>query len=331
MAQTVFLTGGTGFIGSHLAEALVARGDTVRALVRGAPRWLDGVPVEVVRGDLFDGRALRAGLAGADVVFHVAGLTRATDDAAFEAANVAATTRLLDAVRDAAPGVNRVVVTSSLAAVGVCTGGVATETSPLRPISRYGTSKARMEAAIGPYRDALPLTVVRPPAVYGPREADIFAFFQTASHGLCPIVGDPDAPALTLVHARDLVSGMLLAAGADTAVGETFFLGSPRDHSWGEIRDATARALGRRLVTVRVPKGLVGAVGAVSEAAGRLTGTYPALNREKAREIRDACTRCSSEKARRLLGYAPSVGLDAGVAETIRWYRAHGWLPAGRS
>ncbi len=322
---TVFLTGGTGFIGSHLAEALVARGDAVRALVRGAPRWLAGVPgVTPVRGDLTDAAVLRDALTGVDVVYHVAGVTRAQDDAAFEAGNVAATTGLLDAVRLASPRA-RVVVTSSLAAVGACTGGVATEASPLRPISRYGASKARMEGALAAYAD-LALTVVRPPAVYGPREADIYTFFQTLSKGLCPIIGDPDVPALTLVHVRDLVAGMLLCADLPEAVGETFFLGSPRDYSWGEIRDAAAAALGRRVRTVRVPKALVGTVGAVAELAGRLTGQYPPLNREKAREIRDACVRCSSEKARRALGYAPSVALADGIAETIRWYRQEGWL-----
>jgi dihydroflavonol-4-reductase len=324
--MTAFLTGGTGFIGSHLAEALVARGDRVRALVRGAPKWLAEVPgVEVVRGGLDDAAALRSGVAAADVVYHVAGVTRATDAAAFEAGNVAATTRLLEAVREAVPNVQRVVVTSSLAAVGACAGGVATEVSPLRPISRYGASKARMERALDAFSD-LPLTVVRPPAVYGPREADIFTFFKTVSRGLCPVVGDPRVPALTLVHVRDLVSGMLLAADRPEAVGQTYFFGSPRDYGWGEIRDAAARALGRRVLTVRVPRALVGPIGAVSEAVGRLTGQYPPLNREKAREIRDACVRCTSGKARRELGYAPTVDLDAGIAETMDWYRQAGWL-----
>ncbi|HYE59367.1 MAG TPA: NAD-dependent epimerase/dehydratase family protein, partial [Rhodothermales bacterium] len=259
--MTVFLTGGTGFIGSHLAEALVARGDHVRALVRGAPKWLAEVPgVEIVKGGLDDEEALREGVTGADVVYHVAGVTRAPDEATFEAGNVTATVRLLETVRAAAPGVRRVVVTSSLAAVGACTGGVATEESPLRPISRYGASKARMEAALAAFSD-LPLTVVRPPAVYGPREADIFTFFQTVSRGLCPVVGDPRVPALTLVHVRDLVAGMLLAGDRPEAIGQTYFFGSPRDYSWGEIRDAAAQALGRRAVTVRVPRALVGPIG----------------------------------------------------------------------
>lgn len=327
MAQTTaFLTGGTGFIGSHLASALVARGVRVRALVRAAPKWLADVPVEIVRGDLEDAEALREGLAGADYVYHVAGLTRATDEAAFEAGNVTATTRLLDAVREAAPDVRRVLITSSLAAVGLCSAIVATEESPLRPISRYGASKARMEAALAPYHADLPLVVVRPPAVYGPREADIFEFFKTASSGICPVVGDPNVPALSLVHVRDLVAGMIAAAEAPNTAGGLYFLGSAAHHSWAEIRDATARALGRRLITVRVPEALVLPVGSVVETFGRLFGQYPPLNREKAREIRDACKRCAIDKAARDFGYAPAVGLDEGIEETIAWYRREGWL-----
>ncbi|MCA0268594.1 MAG: NAD-dependent epimerase/dehydratase family protein [Bacteroidetes bacterium] len=327
---TIFLTGGTGFIGSHLAEALVKDGHTVRALVRSDPKWLDGVAVETVRGDLSNPGLLRETLRGVDVVYHVAGLTRAplgpAGDAALHDANVTATTDLLDAVLDAAPDA-RVVVTSSLAAVGKRpSSGVADEATPLRPISRYGASKAAMEAAIRPYFDRLRMTVVRPPAVYGPREADIFTVFQTAAkYRLFAVVGDPKPLALTLVHVRDLVSGYRLAA-QERAVGGTYFFGSERDYSWAEIRDATAKALGHRLATLRIPKALVVPIGTLVERIGRMAGQYPPLNREKALEIRDACTRCDSGRAIVELGYDPSVDLEKGLAETIRWYRENGWL-----
>ena len=332
---TVFLTGGTGFIGSHLAEALVARGHTVRALVRGEAKWLDGVDVEIVRGSLSDIGVLWEAVAGADYVYHLAGVTRAQDDDAFEAGNVRATLNLLGAVKGNAPGVKRVLITSSLAAVGTCAGDppIADEASPMQPISRYGASKMRMEKALSDpqqmtqsYLDALPITVVRPPAVYGPREADIYTFFKTCSKGICPVAGDPFKPVLSLVHVRDLVGGMIDAAESDATVGETLFVGSPRVYSWAEVRDATANALGRRLLTVRLPRFLVGPIGAAAEAWGKVSGSYPPLNREKAREIRDACTACSSAKAHRLFGYAPTVGLDQGIAETIEWYRANDWL-----
>lgn len=330
---TVFLTGGTGFIGSHLAEALLARGYRVRALVRSDPKWLSGVGVEVVKGDLSDVETLWKALDGVDYVYHVAGVTRATDDAAFEAGNVRATLNLLGAVKMAAPNVKKVLVTSSLAAVGRCAVGVADETTPLDPISRYGASKTRMERALHEkhemaesYAAALPLVVVRPPAVYGPREADIYTFFQTVSKGLCPVVGDPHVPALSLVHSRDLVRGMIEAAEAPNTAGETYFIGSDRAYSWAEVRDATAKALGRRVFTLRLPEALVVPIGTAAEWGGKVLGQYPALNREKALEIRDACKICSVEKAGADFGYAQQVGLEEGIAETIAWYREKGWL-----
>src|SRR5690606_28080558 len=147
---------------------------------------LDVVPV---RAGLDDAAALREAVRGVDYVYHVAGVTRATDWQTFEEGNVAATVRLLDAVREANPGVRKVLVTSSLAAVGACAGGVADEDTPLRPLTRYGRSKAEMEAAVAAWRrehPAVPVVVVRPPSIYGPREADIYTFFKTVQTGLCP-------------------------------------------------------------------------------------------------------------------------------------------------
>lgn len=321
-----FVTGGTGFVGSHLVEALLARGVRVRALVRHRLKWLEGLDVTVVEGSLDDADALRAGVRGVDYVYHVAGLTRATGWEAFEAANVRGTLRLLDAVRTEAPHVRKVLVTSSLAVVGAADVPVADETTPLRPISLYGRSKAVMEERLAPYHADLPLVVVRPPAVYGPREADIFTFFRTVSRGLCPVIGNPHMPDLSLVHARDLVHGMMAAAEHTATAGETYFIGSEAHYSWAEIKRATTAALGRKALTVPVPGALIGVVGAVAEAAGRLLGTYPPLNREKAREIRHACKRCAVDKARAHFGYRQTIPLDEGLRETLAWYRAEGWL-----
>lgn len=324
-----FLTGGTGFVGSHLAEALLARGVAVRALVRTDAKWLRGLPVEIVRGDLFDADALRAGLAGAEVVFHVAGLTRAPEPAALERANVEGTLRLLAAAAEAVAAggpPRRIVVTSSLAAVGPSGAAPLTEDAPLRPISAYGRSKARMEAAIAAHALAGRTTIVRPPAVYGPREADIYTMIRTADRQrIFPVVGDGRVPRLDLVHVRDLVAGLLGAAEADAAAGETFFVGGARGYAWDEIHAAVVEALGHRVLRVPVAPALVRPIGALVEGAGRLVGRYPPLNREKAAEAAEAWL-ASSEKASRVFGYAPAVGLREGMRETVAWYRAEGWL-----
>jgi len=334
VSKTAFVTGGTGFVGSHLVEELLHRGvDEVRCLVRSDPKWLSGLDVEVVRGDLSDVEALWAGLDGVSHVYHVAGLTRAPEWDAFYEANVQGTLNLMGAVKHAAPEVERVLVTSSLAAVGRCRGDVATEAHRLRPVSRYGKSKAQMEEALREahqmpvsYAEALPLTIVRPSAVYGPRDRDILDFFRSVQRHVCPIVGPVSDPSLSLVYVRDLVSGMVDASLHPAAEGETYLLGSARPYAWADVKQAATEALDTWAATVPVPEPLVGVVGAAAEAWGWLTGTYPPLNREKAREIRYACTACSNEKAERDFGYAPDTPLDEGVSTTIDWYQAKGWL-----
>jgi nucleoside-diphosphate-sugar epimerase len=333
--KTALVTGGTGFVGSHLVEELLRRGmDEIRCLVRTDPKWLSGLDVTTVHGDLSDVDVLWDALDGVDEVYHVAGRTRAPTKDAFYEANVQATLNLLGAVKHAAPDLDRVLITSSLAAVGRCEQEVATENAPLRPVSMYGRSKAQMEEALQErpettpesYAETLPLTVVRPPAVYGPRDRDILDFFQAVKRHVCPVVGGGSARTLSLVHVRDLVAGMVDACRHPDTVGETYFLGSERPYAWNEVKRAATAALDTWAVTVPVPGPLVGLVGAVSEVWGAMSGTHPPLNRDKAREIRHACTACSIEKAQQDFGYAPSISLDDGVADTIAWYRSEGWL-----
>jgi nucleoside-diphosphate-sugar epimerase len=308
-------------------EHLLASGfSTVRCLVRSERKFLEGLPVSIVRGDLQDTEALARGVRGADYVFHSAALTRSTEWDDFQRANVEGTQNLLRAIRAHDPGVRRVLITSSLAVIGRCDHAVATEDDPLQPISMYGRSKMLMEQVVAGFIAELPIVVVRPPAVYGPRESDIYTFFRSVSRGVCPIVGSGRDPSVSLVHARDLVRGMTAAVRSESTVGNTYFLGSPDRYSWHEVRDASATALRRRVLTIPVPPALVGAVGAVSEWVGKLTGAYPALNREKAREIRSACKMCDHTRATNDFGYTPRIDLWTGVQETIDWYRSAGWL-----
>ena len=324
-SRTAFLTGGTGFVGSHVAEELIRRGWRVRALVRSAPKWLDGLDVEAVRGDLSDLHTLTEAAGGADVVIHAAALTRAPTLDALREANVEGTLRLLDAAATAEDPPGRVVVVSSLAAVGPSGSRPLTEDAPLKPISNYGRSKAEMEERIAAHPLAGRVTIVRPPAVYGPREADIYTVIKTAARQrLFPIVGDPNARVLDLVYVRDLARGIVDAALSPEAGGETLFLGGAT-HSWAEIHRAVTGALGRGALKVKVSPRVVAPIGAVAEGVGKLFGAYPPLNREKAREAREAWV-ASSEKARRAFGYAPATPLDEGMREAVAWYRAHGWL-----
>jgi nucleoside-diphosphate-sugar epimerase len=323
-----FVTGGTGFVGSHLVEELLRRGyQEVRCLVRSDPKWLEGLPVTVASGDLTRVGNRSPELEGIDVVFHVAGLTRAPHPDLLHRTNVDGTLAVLDAAE--AAGVPRVLVTSSLAAVGPSGGRALTEDDPLLPISHYGASKAAMERALAQRREAgrgPEVVVVRPPVVYGPREADVYTVIRAAARQrVFPIVGNGERERLDLVHVRDLARGMAAAAEAEGVGGETFFLGGPRPYTWGEVREAVAAALGHGLVRVNVPRALVAPAGAAVEGVGRLFGRYPPLNREKAREAKASWV-VSSGKARAAFGYAPEIGVEEGMRETVAWYRQHGWL-----
>jgi len=222
----VFVTGGTGFVGSHLVNALRARGDTVTCMVRRPALvkplgW--GSEVRLVRGDLDDDTALREGCAGAEVVFHVAGKIVARSAAEFMATNRDGTANILEAARDA--GVARFVFVSSLAVAGPTTiGHPIDETRPPAPITDYGRSKLAAEVLVR----AMPLswTIVRPPVVYGEWDRATLKVFQLARRGVVPVFGD-GSQELSVIHAEDLARSLIAAAVSPRAAGHVYFAAHP--------------------------------------------------------------------------------------------------------
>jgi nucleoside-diphosphate-sugar epimerase len=325
--KSAFVTGGTGFVGSHVVEYLLANGyDHVRCLVRSEPKWLEGLDVEIVRGDLGSFASIKKAVRGVEYIYHIGGLTRSKSLDELRKANVEGTLNVVRAVDEAAPYVRKILVTSSLSVIGQSDDPVADEDTPMNPISMYGRSKAEMEDQLKEWSSRLPITIVRPAAVYGPRENDIYTYFKSASRGLTAIVGDGTDPEVNLVYATDVARGVVEAAESTSAEGKTYFIGSERQYSWAEMRDAVADALGRRVVTLNVPPKMVERVGALFEKTAGLLGKYPPLNKEKAREILSACKMCSVERAKADFGYSQEVELDMGVRKTVVWYQDNGWL-----
>lgn len=321
----VFITGATGFIGSHLADALLEDPQNeVRCLVRSDLKWLRDKGVVPVMGDLHDLPALRKGLEGADVVFHLAALVKAPKPEIFFRTNVEATENIIRMAQKA--GVPKMVILSSLAAAGPSFQKPVTEADPLMPVSMYGQSKKEMEEMIhqvaGP-RDSV--TIIRPPAVYGPREENILSFFKIASRGICPIVGSGKTNRISMVHVADVVQALLLAWDQTETGVHTYFVSGPEVYTWNEIKDATAQALGRKLITLPLPPKVVSLVGSLTESVASLAGSYPIMNRDKAREMTLQWT-CSTQKIRHELGFRPVYGIREGLADTISWYRRHRWL-----
>lgn len=321
MGKIAFVTGGTGFVGSHLVEALLQRGySEIRCLVRSEPKWLKGLDVVHIRGSLSDSTLVEQALRGVDFVYHLGAMTRAPTWEMLYEANVTSTINLMMVAATAK--ISKVCIASSLAVVGDTGEVLADESTPCEPVSMYGRSKLAMEHALA--NMDLPMVIIRPPVVYGPRDRDLLTFFTAVNRGFCVVPrGDPG---LSLVYVLDLVRGIIEAAESPWTTSETYYVGSRRIISWGKLKKSSESALGKKSRMIQIPRSLIMPLGIISEFAGKLSRTYPALNREKAREILHATKQCSSIKAGEHFGYASQVSLNDGIKETIEWYRTQGWI-----
>lgn len=321
-----FVTGGTGFIGSHLVDALIADNlyEEVRCLVRTNEKWLKGKPYKRFKGDLHDLEVMQKAVDGVDVVFHIAGMVKAPDYQSLERANVDATENLLRIAQKA--GVPKIVVLSSLAAAGPSDNHPITEDIPMRPVSMYGKSKKQMEEMIQKTADAkTSITILRPAAVYGPREDQIYSFFKMADKHICPIVGDGEHPEISLVYVDDVVQGCMRAVEQKKEGVETYFISGAEICTWNEIRKVTSTVLGKKALPLYIkPKWVKKIAGGVEKAATFL-GIYPVINNEKANELILEWT-CSIEKAKKELNYEPEYSIEEGISRTIHWYKKHHWL-----
>lgn len=320
-----FITGGTGFVGSHLVDALLEQGwEDVRCLVRSDQKWLQDKNVTTIKGDLHAIDAIQQGMQGVDVVFHLAAVVKAPSETAFVRNNVDGTENVLRSAQKL--GIPKIVILSSLAATGPSFSRPVTENDPLLPVSKYGESKKAMEEMI--HKTARPedsITILRPPAIYGPREDQIYGVFQAASKGIFPIIGDGKSTRISFVHVHDVVQGLLLAGKRLMSGIETYFISSEETYTWNEIKEATEQALARKVYKISIPGGAVKKISAIIETVASVFGTYPMLNRDKANELVLEWT-CSVEKAKKELGYKQTVSLEDGIRETIAWYKRHNWL-----
>lgn len=322
----VLVTGGTGFLGSHLVERLLEDpGKEVYALVRDPSRlrWLEGLDrVRVLEGDLQTVPALPAGLSH---VFHLAGLTKTLRSRDYYTVNQKGTASLLRAL-EGQDGLRRVVLLSSIAACGPSSPrGPVQECDPPQPVSVYGESKLRSEEEALKYRQRFPLTILRVAAVYGPRDEDFLEYFRWMKRGILPLVGYR-LKSLSLCYVGDVVRAALLAAESDVPSGEVFNIADPAPFSWEEIGRQVAAILGTRLIRVRIPHWTAFLASAASEGIGRLGRSANAVNLGKYREMKPDGWVVDIRKARDLLGFETRVPLREGLEETLEWYRRHGLL-----
>ncbi|HCP45412.1 MAG TPA: hypothetical protein DIU15_05190 [Deltaproteobacteria bacterium] len=358
MATTALVTGANGFIGSHLVEYLQDRGDLPYAMVRKTSNTdnLAERNVDYRYASVGDIDSLVSAMADVEVVYHVAGITAAFDEATLQAVNAQGTANVLEAARRASPGPRRVVVVSSLEAAGESHPEVArAEHHRPTPFTWYGKSKLGGEKAAweAAQQGGLEIVIVRPPLVYGPRDQDVLQMIQSANWRIVARPGFSDTW-MSAIHPHDLVRGIVLAAekgrplpshaedhvlgggGDDNNIaakepsdprGEgIYFFSDGGQHTIASFGHEAARALGKKAITVPTPRAMAWTAAIATELSGRLRGQAPALNRDKVKASFSTGWWCDSARAQADLGYAPEMSLEQGLVQTVRWLRDHNVL-----
>lgn len=310
----VAVTGATGFVGSHVIRRLIAAGHQVRILARRMPitALTPDRPLEVVLGDLDDRPALHRLVSGVDAVIHVAGVIKARQAAVFHKVNVEGTRHLAAALSNESHDL-RVIHVSSLAA-----------REPA--LSPYCASKRGGEEAIQALPNPPRLTILRPPAVYGPGDTEIFPMFKAAALGICAYPAARQGR-VSLIHGADLATAIVAAVEA-TLPDRVYELddGHAGGYAWTEIGAGLSAALDRPVRMIRVPRPVLVAIAAGVEAHRRVAGSLTALSLAKVPELYHADWVARGPRLEARTGWKPDFDITRGFADTLAWYRAIGWL-----
>ncbi len=324
--RTALVTGGTGFIGSHLVAGLLADGWKVRCVVRPSSnlKWLDGMSIQPVTADLADkdGIALKKALEGVSAVFHFAGITSSASDERYARVNTDGTRRIVNAMDEAAADAH-LIFCSSIAAAGPVKGKkTINETDDAKPLSLYGRSKLVAEGIVE--ESGLKYAIVRPPLVYGPRDKAVFSLFRFVKYGYAPHL-TLTTQKLSIVHVSDLVRGVLQIVEFDGR--GIYYMTDGPPHTWEEFLNAIGDAVGRRPKFVAVSPRIADFVAKFESMRGKLMGGKPFITPDRLTELFQTDWTCSDARARLDLEYEPKVELNEGIKSTAAWYRSAGWLP----
>jgi nucleoside-diphosphate-sugar epimerase len=324
----VLVTGGTGFVGSHLVELLVSRGHEVTCLVRdpGNLRWLKGRQVRIVQGDCSDRDSLGSAVRNATTVYHVAGLTKAARRRDFYEVNHIGTRNILDACAHHSPNIRKFVLVSSLAAAGPAQADRPVKASDApHPVSDYGRSKLLAEEETLKFKDRFPVVILRPSAVYGPRDTDVYELFRWASKGYVLDMSGGER-FLNFCYVKDLAEALLLAGEKDVPSGSVYFVAEDRVHSMTGFQKALLVSGGVAARVIKLPVWAGYLIGLAAEAAGLLSGKATIINRQKVREAVQRYWTCDLDTIRAGLGFRATTPLELGLSETWKWYRENGWI-----
>jgi nucleoside-diphosphate-sugar epimerase len=319
------LTGGTGFIGSHLAELLLDKSAEIFALVRDPHnlKWLKGLDIHLLEGDLLSIPSLPFDI---DYVFHVAGLTNSSDVADYYTVNQQGTASLFKSLHDQKILPKKIVCLSSLAAVGPSFDGKPVQESDVpHPITPYGKSKLMGEAEALKFKEVYPIVILRAPAVFGPRDKDFLQYFKWIKRGALPAIGSKQRY-MSLCYVKDLIRAFYLCSQKELESGEIFNIGDQNPCSYDEFGEFAGQAMGKKLKKVKIPIPIGYLVALIADIAGRINKKPSILNLGKFKQMRQTAWIADMKKAKEKLSFQPQYSLQDAIQETLNWYLKHDWL-----
>ena len=300
----------------------------MRALVRPSRTkidWIGKLPLEIVRGDLLDPSSLEPLIQDVDYIIHVAGVTKAKRSREYFEGNVTATRNLLD-LAARVPTLKKFCYISSLTVVGPSlNGNPPNEDTTCKPISTYGRSKLEAENVCRHYASSVPLVILRPPTVYGPRDHDVLELFKTTKFGIQPNIGSANKT-LSLIYGPDLAEAIVQATLSAKTVGKTYFVSDSTIYPQTRLFNILAEIVGKKSVRLKLPAPVMYSAAVVVEAVS-FFGPKPAvLSIEKARDLLQDHWTCNPERIGHDIGFYARTKAEEGLKITYSWYKDNQWL-----
>ncbi len=310
-----------------MVEALTRQKKKVKLLVRSSSRLIfkRTANLELCEGDVTDKPSVEKAMRGVETVYHLAGLLRGANYADYEKVNVDGTRNICEAFARQKKK-NRLIYVSSLSAAGPSEkNGALTEEMAPRPVSFYGQTKLGGEEVVRSYRRRMKIVILRPGAVYGPREKDILEYFKMVRQGWVLIPGKGSLE-VSFVYVADLVQAILLAGKSPKAPGNTFFVSDGKSYTWEDYSAVIGKALHRPFRVLHVPMVLVKGTGYLADLKARLTGKASIVSTDKIKEAPGPGWVCSNEKIVRKLGFRPRYDIEQGIRQSVDFYLKAGWI-----
>lgn len=328
MKQKVLITGASGFVGFHLIEAALQKGLEVYAAIRksSAITHLKEYDIKYVSLDFTKVETLQVEFSEHkfDYIIHAAGTTKAKDQNEYNEINATYTINLITAAEKCG-FIKKVVFVSSLAALGPLNDidNLIDEQTAPRPLTSYGKSKLLAEESIK--KTKLPLIVLRPTAVYGPRDKDIFIILRTFYKGMEPYIGSK-AQQLSFIYVRDLAQLSVSSLFAPETANGFYNITDGKCYSRYEMADITKTVFNKKTIKFHIPLPIVKLMAFALEKSYAILKKTPALNMEKLHELTAVNWCCNIDKAARQLQFTPAYDLQKGLTETLGWYKQNNWL-----